>query len=263
MQHLESSYEAMAGLLPKTGGYRIGLCDAAGVRTAVQFAFEGAEPLGWELSSAERWAARGVRLFGLVHVYDNALASSSGQGFAKRGYGLSRRGRELVRHVHGAGGIVDISHASDEAVADVLRHALAAGRPVVATHSNARAVARHPRNLTDAQLRGIAESGGVVGINFHSPFLLGGKGSAEIADVVRHIRHVARVAGVGHVAIGSDFEGGIRAAKGLEDVRGFPRLAAALRRSGFSSQDVAAIFGGNARRVLCQPAASPRGSQAN
>lgn len=256
MKHLEGSYAKMRELLPALPGYELGLCGPSARDAGVQFAFEGAEPLGWELDSVERWIQRGVRSFGLVHSYHNALASSSGEGSVDPGYGLSRRGAELVRRIHARGGMVDVSHASDRAFSDVVRQALAAGRPVIATHSNARALANHPRNLTDQQLRSIARTGGVIGINFHSRFLLGGPGVASIDDVVRHVLHVMRVAGVAHVAIGSDFEGGILPAAGLEDIRGFPRLARALREAGVSAEHLGAIFGNNARRVLCAPAGS-------
>jgi membrane dipeptidase len=134
----------------------------------------------------------------------------------------------------------------------VLIQATADDRPVVATHSNARALAPHARNLTDAQLRAIARRGGVVGINFHAPFLLGRAGSAHVSDVVRHIRHVVRTAGIDVAAIGSDFEGGIRPPAELTDVRGFPTLAAALLEDGFSQAEVRKILSGNAHRLLCR-----------
>jgi membrane dipeptidase len=218
------------------------------------YAFEGAAPLGRDLDSIWEWARRGVRFYGLVHSTDNILATSAGYGFtapSKRS-GLTETGAELVRRIHAASGIVDVSHASDQAFVDVLQRARADAMPIVATHSNARQLAPHARNLSDAQLRAIASTGGVVGINFHSPFLLGGPGQATIDDVVRHIRHVANVASVDTVAIGSDFEGGIRPPRRLSDVRGFPSLARALREAGFSRREVAKIWSGNARRLLCR-----------
>ena len=216
---------------------------------AAFFSFEGATPLGFDLASVEDWAER-VRLFGLVHAYDTAVGSSSGYRFRKPGFGLTRRGQELVRRVHAYGGVVDVSHASDEMIADVFKMAAVRDAVVVATHSNARAITNHPRNLTDAQLRAIGQSGGVVGVAFHAPFLTGST-EATIDDVVRHIKHIRAVAGIEAVAIGSDFEGGIRPPPELADVRGFPRLAAALREAGLSESDVRQGFGQNAERVLC------------
>jgi membrane dipeptidase len=124
---------------------------------------------------------------------------------------------------------------------------------VVATHSNARKLANHPRNLTDAQIRAVAATGGVVGVAFHAPFLSDTR-NARLADVVRHILHIRRIAGIAAVAIGSDFEGGIRPPPELRDVRGFPRLAAALREAGLSQREIEQVFGRNAQRVLCQTA---------
>jgi membrane dipeptidase len=121
---------------------------------------------------------------------------------------------------------------------------------VVATHSNARALCDHPRNLTDEQLRGIAATGGVVGLNFHSPFVVRGR-PATLADVVRQARHLLSVAGAAHVAIGADFEGGIRPARGLPDATHFPELARALRSAGSSEAAVRQVFSENALRVLC------------
>jgi membrane dipeptidase len=146
---------------------------------------------------------------------------------------------------------VDVSHASDRAVADVLALAHETGGVVVATHSNARALCNHPRNLTDEQLRGIAATGGIVGLNFHSPFVVRGR-PATLADVVRQAQHLVRVAGVSHVALGADFEGGIRPAQGLPDASRFPQLARALLSAGLSEAAVRQVFSENALRVLCR-----------
>ena len=186
-----------------------------------------------------------------MHTRDNALATtSSGEG--PKTSGLTELGQRLVHEIDRAGGIVDVAHASDRAVADVLAEAQKDGAPVVASHSNARALTPHPRNLTDEQIRGIARSGGVVGVNLYSRFLTT-RGRAKIADVVRHVRHLVGVAGALHVAIGSDFEGDIEPPIGMETVLGFPKLFAALRAAGLSYDDVARIFGGNALGLLCPP----------
>lgn len=248
----ERSRQALSGLTPwvvnAPGGPCAALREATGV--AAFFSFEGATPLGFEPASVERWVTRGVRLFGLVHSYDTAVASSSGYSFHASEYGLSRRGKDLVRRIAAWDGIVDVSHASDAATADVLELAKARGSVVVATHSNARAIANHARNLTDAQIRAIADTGGVVGVAFHSPFLTG-RSNASLDDVVAHVLHVRKVGGIRAVALGSDFEGGIRPPKELRDVRGFPILARALRRAGLTDMEVRQVFGRNAERVLC------------
>ena len=250
MKHLLESHSVMRRGLARTAPYAATGCQGQPVET--HFAFEGAAPLGRKLKSVEQWVKRGVSIFGLIHVYDNELGASSTERRAKpNDHGLTRRGKELVRRVHARGGVIDVSHMSKNATADVLQQAEAAGVPVIATHSNAYALAPHHRNLTDAQLRRIAKTGGLIGINFHSRFLLGGAGTATLSDVVRHVAHVVRIAGEEHVAIGSDFEGGIRPPTALKDVRGFPKLAGALSAAGYSRATVRRIFHDNAQRVLC------------
>jgi membrane dipeptidase len=212
--------------------------------------FEGAGPLADEPESLDAWVARGVRVIGLVHTEHNALASSSGDAHPVD-YGLTEAGKRLVRRAHALGVSVDVSHASDRAVSDVLALAQETGGVVIATHSNARALCDHPRNLSDDQLRGIAATGGIIGLNFHSPFVVRGR-PAALADVVRQALHLVRVAGVEHVALGADFEGGIRPARGLEDASHFPVLARALASAGLSERAVRKVFSENALRVLCR-----------
>lgn len=251
----DQTRKALAGVTPWTLGAPDAACAAlgAGDSVAAFFSFEGATALGFELDSVERWVARGVRLFGLVHSYDTAVASSSGYTFRNPEYGLSRRGKALVRQIAALGGIIDVSHASDAATADILELAKARGSVVVATHSNARAVTNHPRNLTDSQIRAIGATGGVVGVAFHTPFLTTAP-SSTVDDVVSHVLHVRKVGGIGAVALGSDFEGGIRPPKDMKDVRGFAVLARALRRAGLTDAEVRRVFGQNAERVLCPSA---------
>lgn len=249
VEDLEASFARLLSLLPNVPPYAAPGCSAPPGTVRTWLSFEGAAPLADDPEAVKRWVARGARLFGLVHTSDNALATSSGPGSNAR-VGLTDAGRAMVHRVHAAGGVVDVSHASDAATAEILRLAAEDGVPVVASHSNARAVTNHPRNLTDAQLRAIASSGGVVGVNLHSRFLRE-HGRASLADVVRHVLHLVRVAGVDHVAIGSDFEGDIRPPRDLPDVSGFPRLAAELARAGLSQGAVEAVFGTNALRILC------------
>jgi membrane dipeptidase len=248
-EDLESSYQRLSSLLGRVKPYAPAGCAPSPGQVRTWFAFEGAAPLASDPDAAERWTKRNARLFGLVHTYDNALASSSGT--PPSAAGLSRAGRELVRRVHAAGGIVDVSHASDLATQQILTLAEEHAAPVVATHSNARALTPHPRNLSDAQIAAIARSGGVVGINFHARFLTT-KREASLADVVRHIQHVLRVAGPDHVAIGSDFEGDIRPPAALASAAHFPKLAGALRKAGVSADQIERVFSKNALRVLCQ-----------
>jgi membrane dipeptidase len=215
-------------------------------RIRTWLAFEGADSLRPE--AVAYWALRGVRVFGLVHNQNNPLMSSAAQS---HDYGVTPLGRAVIEEVHRVGGLIDVSHASDRALEDVLGQARQLGAVVVATHSNARTLASHPRNLTDQQLREIAATGGVIGINFHQPFLARGR-KATISDVVRHILHVRKVAGIAHVALGSDFEGDIQPAAGLKSALHYGVLAKALAEAGLGQPEVDGVMGDNALRVLCQ-----------
>jgi membrane dipeptidase len=246
---LEESYLRVLGELFAGAGLALPGCgDSSSVKTWLSF--EGAGPLADAPESLDGWVARGVRIVGLVHTQHNELASSSGDA-RPADYGLTEVGKTLVRRAHALGVAVDVSHASDRAVTDVLLLAHETGGVVVATHSNARALCDHPRNLRDDQLRGIAATGGVIGLNFHSPFVVRGR-PAKMTDVVRQAQHLVRVAGIEHVALGADFEGGIRPARGLEDASHFPDLARALKSAGVSEASVRKLFSENALRVLCR-----------
>jgi membrane dipeptidase len=249
---LERSHQAMVVALAKTKPYQLPGCSLPD-RVRTWFSFEGSAPFADPTVNLDEWLQRGAALFGLVHTYDNALASSSGKTAnpPKGQAGLTASGRQLVQRLLRRGALVDVSHASDATAAQVIALAEEAKVPVVASHSNARALANHARNLSDELLQGIARTGGVVGINFHSPFLIRTGGEAALSDVVKHVRYVVNKIGVQHVAIGSDFEGDIKPARDLHDVRGFPKLAQALQASGLSKQDVRQIMGLNALRVLC------------
>ncbi len=246
---LERSYLRVSEALSKTPPLAPPGCSAPVGAVRTFLAFEGAGPLADDPDALARWQARGLRVVGLVHTRANELASSSGD-HPSEPYGLTERGRRFVQQAFALGLVVDVSHASDLALEEVLSLASEGHGVVVATHSNARALAEHPRNLTDLQLRGIARTGGVVGVNFHGPFLARGR-RAKLSDVVDQIRHLVQVAGLDHVAIGSDFEGDIRPPVELADASRFPRLSAALGSAGFDDRAIAKIFAGNAWRVLC------------
>lgn len=260
-EEFEASYARVFDGILRTKPYALPGCNVgrAGAESRpveTWLAFEGSEPLAADENTLRSWVVRGVRIFGLVHAQHNDLAESSGE--KDSGQGLTSRGERFVRAVYAVGGIVDVSHASDGATSDVIALARELGKPVVATHSNARALAPHPRNLTDQHIRAIGESGGVVGVNFHQRFLDSGSGRVDVKTVARMVTHLAEVGGSRVVAIGSDFEGGIRPALGLEGASRYQVLAEALEAVGHSRAEVSAFLAGNARRVLCGPSAPTR-----
>src|SRR5918911_1470222 len=213
---------------------------------------EGAEPIEPDLSNLEGWYERGLRSIGLVWSRPNAFASGAQgryPGSADVGPGLTRAGRALVDACGRLGIALDVSHLNTRGLRGVLRRARG---PVVATHSNAHAVCPASRNLTDAELRAIAATGGVVGICF-SVGMLRPDGRLDtrtpLADVVRHVDHVAAVAGIDHVALGSDFDGAVIPDE-IGDVTGLPRVLEALRAAGCDDEALRKIAHGNWLRVL-------------
>jgi microsomal dipeptidase-like Zn-dependent dipeptidase len=176
-------------------------------------------------------------MVGLAHFFDNAFAGSAhgmNQG------GLTELGRELVGELERRRILVDVAHASAATIDDVLAIAT---RPVVASHTGVRGVADHARNLSDAQLRGIAATGGLVGIGFW-PTASGGDDAASIA---RSIAYAVSIIGPDHVGLGSDFDGAVPVPF---DVSGMAVLTAALLAAGLDEATIAAVMGGTAIRVL-------------
>ena len=162
--------------------------------------------------------------------------------------GLSDFGRQVIRTMDTLGMIVDVSHVGIKTIQDVLE---TTKNPIIASHSGARALRNHSRNLTDAQIDSIAHRGGVIGVVFYPPFI-SSTGSASIQTVISHIDYIKNRVGVDHVAIGSDFDGIEVVPVGLEDVSKMPNLTAALLARGYSISDVHKILGGNYLRVFQQ-----------
>jgi membrane dipeptidase len=200
-------------------------------------AIEGAHALEDDLANLEHLDAGGYRMVGLAHFFDNAFAGSA-HGLVKGG--LTGAGRELVAELERRRMIVDVAHASAATIDDVLAIAT---RPVVASHTGVRAVADNQRNLTDDQLRGIAATGGMVGIGFW-PTACGGDDAASIA---RSIAHAVSIVGAEHVGLGSDFDGAVPTPF---DASGLGLLTAALLDEGLDEPTIAAVMGGSAVRLL-------------
>ncbi|MBE3562546.1 MAG: dipeptidase [Hydrogenibacillus schlegelii] len=192
-------------------------------KTALLLTLEGAEPIGTALYRLRILGRLGVRVFAPTHNPANAVADGVGEA---RGGGLSAFGRAWVFELARLGYGLDVSHLGERAFWDALS---LYPHPVIATHSGARAVRDHRRNLTDDQIRAIARSGGVVGVPLVPAFLTD-RPDATIDDWLRHVDHMLGLVGPAHVAIGSDFDGIDRTPVGLEDIGDLPKLAQALER---------------------------------
>ena len=176
---------------------------------------EGGAVLGGDLSRIETLARDGVSLFGITWNGANELSGGIGTGG-----GLTSLGKTAIPLLEGAGILLDVSHLSVEGVEEVLT--LATG-PVLATHSNARALCPHRRNLSDVQIRQIAASQGLIGVNFYPPFVEEEAYDYPLSALIRQIEYLAALAGPERVALGSDFDGAsmpsaIKTIKGLANL---------------------------------------------
>ena len=216
--------------------------------------FEGAEPIAEDLSNLEAWHERGLRSIGLVWARRNAFAEGVPLRFPASpdiGPGLTSAGKELVRQCRRLGMLVDVSHLNYRGFLDVAREY--AG-PVVATHSCAHAICPAARNLTDEQLRVIRDTGGIAGVSLNLPDLNPDGSESTVGAlglIARHLEHFAAVAGVGHVGIGSDFDG-CPMPEQVPDAAALPRIAEALGERGWKEHDIRRVFRDNWVRVLDQ-----------
>jgi membrane dipeptidase len=200
-------------------------------------ALEGAHALGRDPANVDVVADAGYRMISPAHFFDTAFGGSA-HGVTKGG--LTDAGRELVRRMEGRGLLVDVAHASARTIDDILAIAT---RPVVASHTGVRGTSDNVRNLSDDQVRGIAATGGLVGVGFWDT-ATGGRDAAAIA---RAIRYVVDLVGVDHVALGSDFDGAVPVPF---DASGLALLTEALLDAGFGEHAIRAVMGGNAMRLL-------------
>ena len=185
--------------------------------------------------------------------YPNRILTEDGRPplcVADTEHGLTEKGIDFVQEMERVGMIPDISHLNDAGIWDVFRYTK---KPFVASHSNARALAGHPRNLTDEMIRTLAERGGVAGINFCASFLRDQEEGAEpihsrCRDMVAHMKHMKQVGGIGCIGLGSDFDG-IRSIVEMGDCSGIQMLANEMEREGFTVGEIEAVFHGNVLRL--------------
>lgn len=213
-------------------------------KKAFLIGIENGYALGKEIGRIGRFRDQGVVYLTLCHNGDNDLCDSA-KG-AGEWNGLSPLGKEAVREMNRKGMMIDVSHASEKTFYDVIRESRF---PVVATHSSARALCNHPRNLTDDQLRVLAEHGGVVQVCLYGGFLSEREEDATILRAVDHLRYLADRIGTDYIGIGSDFDGG-GGIPGCNGSNELINLTQALLDAGFGLDDLRKIWGGNFLRVM-------------
>ena len=255
-------------------------------KRVVFMSIENSYPIEGDLSLMSTFQKMGVRLIGPVHFKNNALGDSATD--KPEWHGLSPLGRDFVAEANRLGLVLDASHASDDVLDQMMA---LSKTPVILSHSGCRAVNDHPRNIDDVRLKALAASGGVIQVNSLSDYLIPvpknpdrdaavaalmakaqgatpaqqealeaefasiearyPKPKATFDDFMRHLLHALKVAGVDHVGIGADMDGG-GGVVGMEDVSSYPKITAALLAAGYSRADLAKIWGGNVLRVLRQ-----------
>ena len=190
----------------------------------------------------------GVRLITLTWNYENCIGSPNSREPGMMQRGLTPFGIQTVEKMNEKGMIVDVSHLSDGGFWDCIRYST---KPILASHSNARALCLHPRNLSDEMLHAIGEKGGAAGVNFYGAFLRP-DGRADVTDIVRHIRYMMDRAGEDAVALGTDFDGFDRDSlpAGISGVQDMGVLWDAMKRSGIAERQIEKAAYGNVMRVL-------------
>ena len=209
-------------------------------RIAVIIALEGGTALSAGVATLDEFRALGLSMVGLTWTESSQYADSSAEP-RETGGGLTAAGREMVAACNARGMLLDVSHMSDQATADTVSTSRA---PVLASHSNARALCAVPRNLSDALLQAIARKGGLIGAMFHGPFVAAG-GEATRADVVLQVLGLVDRVGAEHVGLGSDWDGRIKSPVGLTDSRDLPSLYQDLRAGGLSERELRQVAGDN------------------
>ncbi len=253
-------------------------------KIAALLGMEGGHMINNSLPVLRMYAALGVRYLTLTHSVNTDWADSSGD--TPKHNGLTDFGKDVVRELNKLGVLVDISHVADKTFFDALAVSTA---PMIASHSSCRAIAGHPRNMTDEMIKALAAKGGVIQINYLDSFIdealyqyglktaaaqremtqaLGGFSSENRAKVreeiakqfgpapkvswekiVEHIDHAVKLVGADHVGLGSDFDGGSMP-EGMKDCTQLPKITEALLRKGYAEKDIRKILGENTVRLL-------------
>ena len=201
--------------------------------------------IGKDIKNVKKYKDMGVQYMTLSHSYDNDICSSS-TNTEDASKGLTAFGREVVKEMNKVGMMIDISHVSESTFWDVMK---LSKDPVFASHSSVKALCNSDRNLTDEQLRALAKNGGVIQICIYGGYLNRNPKAASVDDVVNHIDHAVKVAGIDHVGIGSDFDGGggVLGCAGDNDMI---NITVKLIEKGYSEEDIRKIWGGNFFRVM-------------
>lgn len=189
---------------------------------------------------------KGIRLMTLTWNEKNCIGWPNSRNREDMSKGLTSFGRETVERMNEMGMAVDVSHLSDGGFQDVLD---LSSKPVIASHSNARALCPHPRNLSDDMIRSLSGQGGIAGLNFY-PYFLNGSGHVTAADIAAHAKHMIDVGGSEFLAIGSDFDGYDEGTSDINHIRQMNQLKQVMEDSGITARQMEKIWSENALRFF-------------
>ena len=214
-------------------------------KKSIMLGIENGHAIEGSIDNLRHFAQRGIVYMTLCHNGDNDICDSA-RG-EHRHHGVSAFGREVISEMNRLGIMVDLSHAGEESFYDALS---LSSTPIVCSHSSCRALCDHPRNLTDDQMRALAQQGGVMQVTLYHGFLVK-DGEATLDDAMRHLEHAIEVMGIDHVGLGTDFDGdgGIRGLASSAELLNYTRE---LLKRGFSEADIQKLWGGNFLRVMRQ-----------
>lgn len=240
LKELEKNKDLIEVITDYTG-YETALANG---KIAAILGIEEGGALEGKMSNLDYFYNLGIRLITLTWNFPNEIGFPNSD-YKYQNEGLTEFGRSLISEMNDRGMIIDVSHLSDGGFYDCIKYST---KPIIASHSNARAVHEHSRNLTDEMLKMLAQNGGLTGINYLSYFL-DGSDHSTVDSMVKHIKHIRRVAGIETVALGSDFDG-IGCSLETPTIADMDVLKNRLNGNGFTGEEIDKIFYKNGERVL-------------
>lgn len=211
-------------------------------KIAALLSVEGGEVIEGDLEKLDYLFLRGVRIMTLSWNYPNEITGSIAE---ENGNGLSDFGKQVARKMNELGMMIDVSHISEKGFWDVIE---TTKKPILATHSNAKAICGHRRNLSDAQICAIIKNGGCIGINLYSEFL--SNEDANINNILRHIEHILSLGGENNIGLGSDFDGMDSLPKGIKGIEDIHKIFEEMRERGYGEMLIKKISSENFLGVM-------------
>lgn len=214
-------------------------------KKAVFIGIENGYGIGKDIDNLVKYKDMGVTYMTLCHTSDNDICDTSSK--TRREWdGLSPFGKKVIQEMNRLGVMIDVSHAGESTFWDVIKLST---KPIIASHSSAQALCYHDRNLNDKQLKAIAENNGVVQVCLVDIFINKNSKKASVSNAIDHIDHIVKIAGIDHVGIGSDFDGG-GGLIGCQGANDMINITVQLLKRGYKEEDIAKIWGGNFLRVM-------------